>query len=268
MGFEFQFSELRYLHIVGRSQVHGDRKQSALHKMIYLNAGEASVTVDDRTEVCHAGELMLIGRNQVFSLQPVGENPADCYVVYFSHFLIPSDIADVIDYGQGVYPVAQSPIPELFARFDWHVNNVGDARTEIKMLFRCVLTEILVYFAGIAEKRAAIPGMLNSNMEPILNFISHNLDRPLQIRDICAEFHYSRSHLCKAFTQTTGVPIMQYIRTARADYAEKLLRSGLPATEVARQLGYSDYSAFYRMYRKHTSTAPSDTKENGSVISE
>lgn len=261
MGFEFQFSELRYLHLVGRTQVHGDRKQLSLYKVLYLNAGEATVALTGGSVSCKAGELVLIGRNQDFTLRPIGKEPVDCYVVYFSQFLVPGDIATVIAYAQGVYPVEQTPIPGLFARFDWHVNNVGDQPMEIKMLFRCVLTEILVYFAQLAERKAAIPGRLNSNMEPVLDFISRNLERPLQIRDICTEFHYSRSHLCKVFTQTTGVPLMQYIRTARADYAEKLLRSGLPAMEVARQLGYSDYSAFYRMYRKHASVSPSDTKE-------
>lgn len=263
MGFEFQFSELHYLHFAGRTQVHGDRKQLSLYKFLYLNAGEAAVSLHGGIFPVRAGELMLVGRNQDFTLRPIGKEPVDCYVVYFTQFLIPSDLATVIQYAQGVYPVELTPIPGLFARFDWHVGNVGERETEIKMLFRCVLTEVLVYFAQLAERKAAIPGQLNTNMEPVLDFISRNLDRPLQIRDICAEFHYSRSHLCKVFTQTTGVPLMQYIRTARADYAEKLLRSGLPAMEVARQLGYSDYSAFYRMYRKHASISPSETKENG-----
>lgn len=260
MAFEFQFSDLSYLHAVGRTQLHGDRKKQSLYKLLYLAAGEAIVNTGQQEISCRAGDVVLIARQRTAVIRSTGEEPLDCYLVYFTEFLIPSDIATIIRYAEGVYHVADSPIPVLFSRFDWHLSIVGAEKTaEIKMLFRCVLTEILIYFAQIAGREAAIPGMLNTSMEPVLNFISRNLDRPLQIRDICAEFHYSRSHLCKVFTQTTGVPLMQYIRTARADYAERLLRSGLPATEVARQLGYSDYSSFYRMYRQHAHCPPSAT---------
>lgn len=260
MFFEYNFSDLRYTHTLTKSQVRADSRKLDLYKMVYLSGGEATVASPGQQVACTAGDLVFLGHNQDFTLKPYGDAPADFYVVYFTEFLFPTDIANVIRYCEGGFHVADSPIPQLFARFDWHLANIPvDNTTEVKMLFRCVLTEILVYFVKIATRQTAIPGMLNENIEPVLDFIARNLERPLQIRDICTEFHYSRSHLCKSFTQITGVPLMQYIRTARAEYAEKLLKSGLPATEVARQLGYTDYSSFYRMYRRYASCAPSET---------
>lgn len=261
MYFEFHFSDLKYTHAITRSPVEAERRKQSLMKLIWISGGEACLVSPGQRTVCRQGDLILLDKGQSFSLTPSGEAPIDYYLTYFTEFLVPSDLTTVVRYAEGIYHVADTPIPALFSRFDWHVSNVGGDAGQVKMLFRCVLTEILVYFSQIAERETAIPGMLNENIEPVLNFISQNLDKPLQIQDICAHFHYSRSHLCKLFTQVTGVPLMHYIRTARANYANQLLRSGLPAMEVARQLGYSDYSSFYRMYRKYLGTAPSETRE-------
>lgn len=260
MYFEFTYSDLKYVHSFTRTLVRGDSKKKDLFKLIYLFSGEACISGPGQQIVCSAGDLVMVGQNEEFTLRPMGEGIADYYCLYFSEYLIPPDITNVIRYCGGSYRVTDSPIPPLVSRFDWHLSNVErENLDEIKMLFRCVLTEILIYFSKIAGRQTAMPGMLNGNLEPVLNFISRNLERPLQIQDICAEFHYSRSHLCKIFTQVTGVPLMQYIRSARGAYAVKLLGSGLPAMEVARRLGYSDYSAFYRMYRKYAGCAPAVT---------
>lgn len=260
MYFEFTYSDLKYVHSFTRTQVRGDGKKKDLFKILYLLSGEACISSSGQQIVCASGDLVMVGQNQEFAIRPVDGGTVDYYCMYFSEYLIPLDITKVIRYCGGSYRVTESPIPQLVSRFDWHLSNVErEDLDEIKMLFRCVLTEILIYFSKIAGRQTAVPGMLNVNLEPVLNFISRNLERPLQIQDICKEFHYSRSHLCKIFTQVTGVPLMQYIRTARAAYAEKLLSSGMPAMEVARHLGYSDYSSFYRMYRKYAGCAPAVT---------
>lgn len=259
MLFSLTYSDLKYVHQVTRSEIRGDRKLSPLFKIFFLVRGRAEVTAQGQQLACGAGELVLIGQNQDFVVTPT-DTEAEYYLMYFTEYILPGEITTVLRYSGGSFPVMDSPLPHLFRRFDEHLSYVGqEEKMQIKMLFRCVLTEILIYFSKILEHEMAVPGMMNGNMEPVLNFISRNLERPLQIQDICAEFHYSRSHLCKVFSQVTGVPLMQYIRTARAQYAEKLLLTGIPAMEVARQLGYSDYSAFYRMYRKYANCAPSST---------
>jgi len=49
----------------------------------------------------------------------------------------------------------------------------------------------------------------------------------------------------------------QYILQKRMALAAKLIREGVPPTEVALRVGYDNYSNFYRMYQKHLHAAPS-----------
>lgn len=46
--------------------------------------------------------------------------------------------------------------------------------------------------------------------------------------------------------------VMQYIAYNRVLYARQLLAQGMGAAEAAREVGFSDYSSFYRSYRKVT----------------
>lgn len=263
MYFHYNFSDLQYVHGLTRGSVLCQPETAPLYKMFFLAGGEVCVSVGNRQIACAPGDIVLITPEHSFSVTNSGTAPFDYYLASFTEYLIPTEVSAYIRYSEGGYHLQGGIIPELFSRFDWHLTNVASNDfSQVKMLFRCVLTEILVYFSKAARKQTAIPGMLTENIEPILDFISRNLERPLKIQDICEEFHYSRSHLCRIFTQTKGVPLIQYIRTERAHYAEKLLQAGLSASEVAKQLGYADYSSFYRQYRKYANAKPSDTRRH------
>ena len=48
----------------------------------------------------------------------------------------------------------------------------------------------------------------------------------------------------------------QYILRKKLATARKLIAEGTPPTVAAMQVGYENYSNFYRQYTKHYGTAP------------
>mgnify|MGYP003307143845 CR=1 FL=1 len=50
----------------------------------------------------------------------------------------------------------------------------------------------------------------------------------------------------------------QYILQKKLALASKLIDEGVPRTVAAMQVGYENYSNFYRMYQKHLHGVPSD----------
>ena len=53
----------------------------------------------------------------------------------------------------------------------------------------------------------------------------------------------------------------QYILQKKLALANKLIRDGTPATVAAMQVGYDNYSNFYRMYQKRVSHRPTENKK-------
>ena len=54
------------------------------------------------------------------------------------------------------------------------------------------------------------------------------------------------------------VPIGQYIRNKKIMIAYSLIQKGLKPTQVAENIGFLDYSTFYRTYVKVVGASPSD----------
>ena len=77
------------------------------------------------------------------------------------------------------------------------------------------------------------------------------------------QFAISRSVLCSAFHQRTGLPLHKYICQKRIQQAQLLIRTreNLPLTEIAAQVGYEDSSTFYRNFRKLTGISPAKYRE-------
>lgn len=261
MLFRYNYSDLYYSHKVDDPAVQLSSYSDHYHTVYEINffmSGDAEFLIEDKSYPLKSGDLVIVQPGQHHNVRMLSPARYERYVVRFSEYLIPSDILAKFSRLSGCYFVGDTPIPSLFARFDEHIGHIGDNKDTLKMLFRCVLTEIIVYFASIGGKEGTAVSLLKGDMAVVLDYINKNLERPLCLEDICREFHYSKSYICHEFSVNMGVPIIQYVRTKKIMYANALIRSGKCPTEVAAQCGYSDYSTFYRMYKKIMGKAPSD----------
>lgn len=80
----------------------------------------------------------------------------------------------------------------------------------------------------------------------------------LYVSDVAMKLGITPKHLNKVFSRETKESIKQYITRKRFSAAEKFLKTGMPPTEVARIVGYSTYTAFYRAFVAKYSMTPSE----------
>lgn len=96
----------------------------------------------------------------------------------------------------------------------------------------------------------------DSLMYHVIRYINDHLDAPLTQEALCSRFYISRAQLCRRFKQTTGAPLGEYIMVKRLTAARQFMAEGIPPTRVFSRCGYTDYSAFYRAYRKYFGHTP------------
>ena len=96
----------------------------------------------------------------------------------------------------------------------------------------------------------------------ILHYINSHMAEPLTLDAICRRFYISKPHLCRTFKQATGSTVWDYIKVKRLMNARQLILSGAAPTKVFAQCGFSDYSAFYRAYRKEFGISPAETPKS------
>lgn len=263
MIFKYKYSDLYYAHKIDAPALWSSATGEHFHtvyEIVFFMSGNAEFAVEDKRYTLAPGSLMLVRPGLLHNINLLSDDCYERYVIRFSEYLIPNDLLATVSRLTGCYNVLDTPIPALFSRLDEHIQNIGDDKDVLKMLFRCVLTEIIVYFCRIGGKQNASVDLLKGDMAAVLEYINKNIDKPLCLEDICKEFHYSKSYVCREFSQNMGVAIMAYVRSKKVMYADALLKSGMKPTEVSERCGFSDYSTFYRMYKKLMGKPPSAKK--------
>lgn len=90
----------------------------------------------------------------------------------------------------------------------------------------------------------------------ILEFINKNLDEKITLDLLQDKFFVNKYYLCHTFKRGTGFTVMEYITYKRIIWAMDLLLADNPALDVAHTVGFNDYSAFFKAFKKINGISP------------
>ena len=91
-----------------------------------------------------------------------------------------------------------------------------------------------------------------------LSHIRENLFTVQDVKEIADALHTTESYLFRLFRTELGISPKRYITEKRLLAAKSYIRLGRRPTEVFSECGFADYSSFFRAYKKHFGTPPSE----------
>lgn len=102
------------------------------------------------------------------------------------------------------------------------------------------------------------------NIETVIEYIENHLDGRLDLEIVAEAVHYSKYHLHRMFTRTTGMTIHSYVQRRQLTEAAKLLVfSDRPIIEAAFACGYESQQAFSAAFKAMYKLPPAEYRENG-----
>lgn len=138
-------------------------------------------------------------------------------------------------------------------------------------------------FEALFKERCANPFLLNSYMNRLFGelcrgtplqdgqsqaarLIRHDVEahytETLKLSELARRFGYTTDHITRLFKAQYGMPPHRYQIGLRMEHAQWLLENTeLGVEQIAYAVGYRDFSAFYRAYRKAYGYSPGEVRK-------
>lgn len=88
--------------------------------------------------------------------------------------------------------------------------------------------------------------------------LEQNLHRTVSLDELSEACGLSKFHLCRMFHRVVGVTPRTYHRHIRLERGRAMLLAGRGASDIARELNFSDQSHFIRSFRKQFGATPGE----------
>ncbi len=98
----------------------------------------------------------------------------------------------------------------------------------------------------------------NSQAEQVISYINNHYIEDIDLVTLANTFYISPNYLCRIFRKATGLTVHDYIRRKRLSKVRDLRAKGKSISEAAMLSGFSDYSSFYRTYKKLMGCSPKE----------
>ena len=122
---------------------------------------------------------------------------------------------------------------------------------------------ILSYLQRVYSGRSA--GKIRAEKQQLTDrvtaYIESHFAQNITIADLSRQFYVSESTISHQFRQKMGVSLYRYITQRRLIAAKTHIQNGAPLEQVSRDVGFADYSTFYRAFKQEFGISPRRYRE-------
>ncbi len=148
----------------------------------------------------------------------------------------------------------------LFDKMDFYCTRLSGK--PLGRMLRLLMEEVLVNL--IYEQSSKQESLVHCHHPLTQNAVAYMEENLLSIDSvdsICIPLGVSKSYLYQIFQEDLGDTPKSYLTRRRLELARREIYLGAKASSVFSQFGFSDYSAFFRAFKKQFGYAPSQAQE-------
>jgi AraC-like DNA-binding protein len=120
---------------------------------------------------------------------------------------------------------------------------------------------------GCGNAREWLAAVRDPHLGRALDAIHDDPGSPWTVESLARLARASRSQFAEQFRDAVGDTPARYLTRVRMERAERMLRAGVPVTDIAYQLGYESDAGFSRAFRRHAGVTPSLWRRGAAVAS-
>ena len=135
---------------------------------------------------------------------------------------------------------------------------------ESDVLLCCKTAEILSILSTLIQNVDDIDTdtfKANKTVNLIIDYINRHYAEEITLDILAEKLHFSKYYISHLFKDCVGISPGDYLIARKLYVANNLIRSGASVKEASLSVGFSNYSNFYRLYKRHFKITPKQFKE-------
>ena len=153
-------------------------------------------------------------------------------------------------------------IESIMERMLNEFNDKSFGFSEIIHSYAVLLVAILArnYF-----EKNTLPEYFDNSKQFVLHcieFIENNFTQRITLDEICKRSAMSKNSFCSLFFKLTGHSFNNYLNICRIKKATEYIKDGYKITGIYGLCGYTDFTTFYRNFKKIMGVSPNEFKKN------
>jgi len=239
-----------------------DEHYHQFYEILFVRSGNISHCINNEKFRVSANSLVFIRPGVVHSICMGAESIYDRFDLLIAPTPAIQPLLQQIPENLHVLDVSSHPILlQLFDRLDYYCRTLrAEEQTQIT---NTLITELLFNIVLICrDSDRSNPATTSALLQQVLTHIDGNLLKITDIDCLCADLGISKSNLHRMFTKELQSTPKRYITERKLIMAQWEISSGSKASAIYEKYGFTDYSAFFRAYRKLFGYAPSDTRQS------
>lgn len=216
-------------------------------ELIAVTKGDVSVMHEGERYRLTGGQIMLIPPLSYHTVTANGANTYHRVTVLFD----PSQIPSVLRSSFGELKKSAAVF------FSPHAQKLKEICQKESQAFYAPLlqsTMIQIFYEALPMLKATPKESEDDFLKTTLRYIDGHLHEKISLDDLAHHTARSKSSFCHLFEKKMNVSPKQYILQKKLAVAKKMIDEGVPYTTAAIQVGYENYSNFYRLYKKYNTS--------------
>jgi len=257
ISFEYcvQNERIHYIHRKGLSPVRG-KEFHDYHEFVLFAEGKSHLISKEIQQDLKPGSLIIIPKAQFhqFCIEHP-ENYERCILGFYETPELSPLVNDIMT-GVKVIALPDKRLTTLFIRLTETAKS-SLPENEKNMFVKASLVQLLIYLKQYSTGAIS----KNINISPIvqqaLSMIDKSFAKSISVESIAKALYVSPSTLAHKFSKELNISVYRYITQKRLYAACEYIQKGDSPITAAEKCGFSDYSCFYRIYKKQYNDSPS-----------
>lgn len=239
----------------------------------YFRKGQTSKRIEGNIYNIREGDLIITTPEELHVRIQTG----DCYIekisLHISEALLSAFGGNrtvffdtIIKKEKGVGNLVQSDIvreTNIDTLLDQCLEYARDSSPESQVLMNCKVIEVLSKLAKLltASNNTGLPApSSNKAVTEMINYINRHYTKDVTLDILAEKFHFSKYYISHLFRDYVGVSPYEYLITRRLYLFNDLIRQKQPIRQACFDVGFNNYSNFFRLYKKHFGITPQQFK--------